>query len=285
MRARCEPGASPPSRTGYFGVGEGSASDEEGRLFGRKVRYFSSTHERSHIYSSLGMASPIPGQEYYALVWEGHIGSFYRVNAKGEATHLEQVMSDPGSKYAYLFALADPTHPGGAVFRFNDAGKQMALTGFADDAPITRQERKTIEHILKQERVFSSLSKADMSSSHVYNKGVESQEYKKTAKRLSDAIFQAFHDYAEKNLTEGLPLLISGGCGLNCDWNRMWRESGLFESVFVPPCPNDSVPRSARQSTPSGTTPARPASNGRCTRVRNSRKTSNQTRPPTSCAR
>ncbi|MFI6919997.1 carbamoyltransferase N-terminal domain-containing protein [Nonomuraea spiralis] len=163
------------------------------------------------------MASPIPGQEYYALVWEGHIGSFYRVNAKGEATHLEQVMSDPGSKYAYLFALADPTHPGGAV--------------------------------------------------------------------LSDAIFQAFHDYAEKNLTEGLPLLISGGCGLNCDWNRMWRESGLFESVFVPPCPNDSVPRSARQSTPSGTTPARPASNGRCTRVRNSRKTSNQTRPPTSCAR
>ncbi|MFI7136121.1 carbamoyltransferase C-terminal domain-containing protein [Nonomuraea sp. NPDC050153] len=232
--------ANPPSRTGYFGVGEGSASDEEGRLFGKKVRYFSSTHERSHIYSSLGMAPPIPGQEYYALVWEGHIGSFYRVNTKGEATHLEQVMSDPGSKYAYLFALADPTHPGGAVFRFNDAGKQMALTGFADDAPITRHERKTIEHILKQERVFSSLSKADMSWSHVYNKGVESQEYKNIAKRLSDAIFQAFHDYAEKNLTEGLPLLISGGCGLNCDWNRMWRESGLFESVFVPPCPNDS---------------------------------------------
>ena len=49
-----------------------------------------------------------------------------------------------------------------------------------------------------------------------------------------------FYDYAERNLTEGLPLLISGGCGLNCDWNRMWRECGLFSSVFVPPCPNDS---------------------------------------------
>jgi predicted NodU family carbamoyl transferase len=232
--------ADPPSRTGYFGVGEGSASDEEGRLFGKTVRYFSSTHERSHIYASLGMAPPAPGKEYYALVWEGHIGSFYRVNAKGEAEHLKEVMTDPGSKYAYMFALADPTHPGGAVFRFNDAGKQMALTGFAEDVAVTEQERKTIEFVLKRERVFSSLSKEDMSWSHVHNSGIESQEYKNIAKRHSDAIFREFYDYAEKNLTEGLPLLISGGCGLNCDWNRLWRESGMFESVFVPPCPNDS---------------------------------------------
>ncbi|WP_052850398.1 carbamoyltransferase C-terminal domain-containing protein [Streptomyces avicenniae] len=232
--------ANPPSRTGYFGVGEGSISDEEGKLFGKKVRYFSSTHERSHIYASLGMAPQAPGKEYYALVWEGHIGSFYRVDAKGEATHLEQVMSDPGSKYAYLFALADPTYSSGDVFRFNDAGKQMALTAFAEDTAITEQEQETIEFILKQERIYSSLPKDAMSWSHVHNKGVESQGYRNIAKRHSDAIFHAFHDYAEKNLTEGLPLLISGGCGLNCDWNRLWRESGLFESVFVPPCPNDS---------------------------------------------
>lgn len=229
----------PPSRTGYFGVGAGSVSDEEGKLFGRKVRYFSSTHERSHIYASLGMAPQVPGQEYYALVWEGHIGSFYRVNAKGEATHLKEVMSDPGSKYAYLFALADPHRAADAMFRFNDAGKQMALTGFAD-GDATDEELETVEFILKQERIFSSLPKDAMSWSHVYNSGVESQVYKNTAKRHSDAIFHAFYEYAAKYLTEGLPLLISGGCGLNCDWNRMWRESGLFASVFVPPCPNDS---------------------------------------------
>lgn len=229
---------SPPSQTGYFGVGAGSASDEEGNFFGKKVRYFSSTHERSHIYSSLGMAPTAPGKEYYALVWEGHIGSFYRINSKGEAIHLKQVMSDPGSKYALLFALADPTFEG--TFRFNDAGKQMALTGFAKDGPITAEQKETIDFILKQERIFSDLSKNELSWSHVYNKGIESQEYKDTARRHSEAIFHAFYDYAEKNLTEGLPLLISGGCGLNCDWNRLWRESGLFESVFVPPCPNDS---------------------------------------------
>src|SRR6185312_15835499 len=41
-------------------------------------------------------------------------------------------------------------------------------------------------------------------------------------------------------IPEGLPLYISGGCGLNCDWNHKWRELGHFSSVFVPPCANDS---------------------------------------------
>ncbi|WP_460164765.1 carbamoyltransferase C-terminal domain-containing protein [Pseudomonas sp. S1_G07] len=36
------------------------------------------------------------------------------------------------------------------------------------------------------------------------------------------------------------PLLIAGGCGLNCDWNTKWIETGLFSDVFIPPCPNDS---------------------------------------------
>lgn len=37
-----------------------------------------------------------------------------------------------------------------------------------------------------------------------------------------------------------MPLLVAGGCGLNCDWNTKWRESGLFCDVFVPPVANDS---------------------------------------------
>jgi predicted NodU family carbamoyl transferase len=42
------------------------------------------------------------------------------------------------------------------------------------------------------------------------------------------------------NTKEKKPLLIAGGCGLNCDWNSKWRESGLFTEVFVPPVANDS---------------------------------------------
>ncbi|WP_340682874.1 carbamoyltransferase C-terminal domain-containing protein [Amycolatopsis coloradensis] len=231
----------PPSRTGYFGVGEGAISDEAGKFFGKDVRYFSSTHERSHIYTSLGMAPAAPGQAYYSLVWEGNIGDFYRIDERGEATHLQHVLTDPGAKYAYLFALADPVFPlGKGKFRFNDAGKQMALTGFAEPGPLTPEEQKTIDFILDRDGIILGLSKEEMSWSHLYNAGVWSQEYRNAAAKHSQAIFDRFYDYAEKNLTEGLPLLISGGCGLNCDWNRLWRESGLFSSVFVPPCPNDS---------------------------------------------
>ena len=37
-----------------------------------------------------------------------------------------------------------------------------------------------------------------------------------------------------------IPLLISGGCGLNCDWNTKWKDSNPFEEVFIPPVANDS---------------------------------------------
>ncbi len=39
---------------------------------------------------------------------------------------------------------------------------------------------------------------------------------------------------------ERRPLLVSGGCGLNGEWNTRWRDTGLFTDVFVPPCTNDS---------------------------------------------
>ncbi|MGB8411095.1 MAG: carbamoyltransferase N-terminal domain-containing protein, partial [Gallionella sp.] len=41
-------------------------------------------------------------------------------------------------------------------------------------------------------------------------------------------------------MTKGMPLLVTGGCGLNCDWNTKWRETGFFSEVFVPPVANDS---------------------------------------------
>ena len=41
-------------------------------------------------------------------------------------------------------------------------------------------------------------------------------------------------------MKRGMPLLIAGGCGLNCDWNTKWKETNLFSEVFVPPVANDS---------------------------------------------
>ncbi|WP_412177479.1 carbamoyltransferase N-terminal domain-containing protein [Mesorhizobium sp. YC-2] len=33
---------------------------------------------------------------------------------------------------------------------------------------------------------------------------------------------------------------MSGGCGLNCEWNRRWLETYLFSDVFIPLCTNDT---------------------------------------------
>ncbi|MEV7773841.1 carbamoyltransferase C-terminal domain-containing protein [Kitasatospora sp. NPDC086791] len=231
----------PPSRTGYFGVGPGAVSDQAGTFFGKQVKVFSSTHERSHIMTALGLSSFRPGQPCYCLVWEGNIGSFYLVDERGEVTHLRHVLADPGNKYAYLFALADPRFPADkGLLRLQDAGKQMALTGFAQPGPTTAAERELIDFILGQDQIILNLAKGDMTWTPFHNIGVESQEYRNLAAKLSDAIFDRFHDYAAKELTAGYPLLISGGCALNCEWNRRWRECGLFPEVFVPPCPNDS---------------------------------------------
>lgn len=73
-----------------------------------------------------------------------------------------------------------------------------------------------------------------------YNVGLDDPEFRNFAGIFSDELFNRFHRLATANLKRGMPLLIAGGCGLNCDWNTKWRESGFFCDVFVPPVVNDS---------------------------------------------
>jgi predicted NodU family carbamoyl transferase len=137
--------------------------------------------------------------------------------------------------------IADPSFPMiKGHFRFEDAGKLMALAAFGRQAPTTPAEQKLIDHILDADGLLLNNSKDSYDWSSFYNIGVQSQEFKDLALKFSEALFQRFLDFAKLNLTKGLPLLISGGCGLNCEWNSKWADCGLFPSVFVPPCPNDS---------------------------------------------
>ena len=69
---------------------------------------------------------------------------------------------------------------------------------------------------------------------------MESEAAKGAAALITERIFEAFADVAREQLPRDIPLFISGGCGLNCDWNFKWREMGHFSSVFVPPCTDDS---------------------------------------------
>ncbi|MER5214239.1 carbamoyltransferase C-terminal domain-containing protein [Streptomyces sp. NPDC002838] len=226
---------------GYFGWSEEKTRTGKSRIFGREVTTFTSTHERSHLMSAFGMSPFAPDQPAYGLVWEGNIGSLYLYRPGGEVELLRSVMLDPGNKYQYVFALADPTttdENGG--FRYSNAGKMMALTAFSDALEDTPEQRKLIDSVLARGKILKEAAKSDFLDSPFYNVGVESQEFKNLAWRHSERIFHSFLDSAREVFVEGYPLLVSGGCGLNCDWNAKWRDSGLFRDVFVPPVPNDS---------------------------------------------
>ncbi|MET3424814.1 hydroxymethyl cephem carbamoyltransferase [Actinoplanes tereljensis] len=226
---------------GYFGWDESTVEVGSTTIFGRPVAMFSSTHERSHLMSAYGLSPFAQGTPCYALVWEGNIGSFYEMTADGRIVRLAQVLEDPGNKYQFAFALADPAVPEGPpAFRFENAGKMMALTAFADGADASDEERRLIDFILSQESILLGTPKSSVRWSPFHNAGVETQSFKNLAAHLSDAIFDRFAATARQLLTEGYPLLVSGGCGLNCSWNSRWQETGLFADVFVPPCTNDT---------------------------------------------
>jgi len=115
----------------------------------------------------------------------------------------------------------------------------MALASFSSRSSPSVQEQKLLKFLL--EGPFRQLSEyEDLEHAPHFNVGVCDPEFRNFAGLYSDAIFDIFYKFANANLKTKQPLVIAGGCGLNCDWNSKWKESGLFTDVFVPPVANDS---------------------------------------------
>lgn len=228
------------SHVGYRGVGESEIVVDERRFLGRSVRYFSSSHERSHVLCAFGMSNLPKGTPCYALVWEGAIGAFYEIDPELNITLISNVMNQPGNRYASIYGLADPTFPKNAPFsRFSDAGKLMALASFSCRGTATPEEEELISFLLSSRDVRLNLYEG-LKGSKYYNAGIDDPEFRNFAGIFSDRIFDTFYRFAEANLPKRLPLIIAGGCGLNCDWNTKWQETDLFSELFVPPVANDS---------------------------------------------
>ena len=225
---------------GYRGVASGAAIIDKGRMFKGRADYFSSTHERSHILCAFGM-SPLPkGTPCYALIWEGEMGGFYEIDADLNITLISDVLTQPGNRYGLLYGLADPTFPkDGPYPRSSDAGKLMAIASFSTRSSPTTEERDLLTFLL--DGPYRKLSEYDrLDQAPHLDAGLDDPEFRNFVGIYSDAIFERFHDFACAHLERGRPLVIAGGCGLNCDWNSKWRETGLFSDVFVPPVANDS---------------------------------------------
>ena len=180
------------------------------------------------------------GTQCYALVWEGAIGAFYEIDTELNITLLADVMNQPGNRYILLYGLADPTFPKNAPFsRFSDAGKLMALASFSNRSTPTAEEKQLINFLLDSS-YLDMIPYDSLENSRYYNVGLDDPEFRNFTGIFSDKIFDVFYQFAKSNIKKTMPLLIAGGCGLNCDWNTKWKETELFPEVFVPPVANDS---------------------------------------------
>jgi predicted NodU family carbamoyl transferase len=227
---------------GYRGVRNSDIVVGKRSLLGKTVEYFSSSHERSHLLCAFGMSNLPKGTPCYALLWEGVIGSFYEIDSELNITKLADVMPEPGHRYALLYGLADPTFDKSVAefSRFSDAGKLMALASFSKRSRPSDEEERIIAFLM-QDCLYLKPNECEMlRHCRHYNVGLDDQEFRNFAGIVSDRIFDRFYQFAKSNMKRRMPLLVTGGCGLNCDWNTKWREANLFPEVFVPPVANDS---------------------------------------------
>ena len=134
---------------GYRGISESEFIVGSKRLLTRKVDYFSSSHERSHILCSFGMSNLPKGTPCYALVWEGEVGAFYEIDSELNIALIADVLNQPGNRYGLLYGLADPTFPkDGRYPRASDAGKLMALASFSNRSTPSAEEKRLLSFLL-----------------------------------------------------------------------------------------------------------------------------------------
>jgi hydroxymethyl cephem carbamoyltransferase len=224
---------------GYFG-GQ-AVSQRKGMLWGKPVTIFSSSHVRSHIMMGAGMAPEDNAPLRAVLVWEGGDGAFYLLDEHWSVIREIPVLEKPGARYSLLYAIADPRYAdfiaGGDG---DDSGKLMALAAYADPADAGPEMTAIIDRLVGTIGTDTTLTKGEYTDAPFYNAGVEADVTKIAAALLHQRLFEIFARVAQEEFPRDIPLYISGGCGLNCDWNTAWRELGHFSSVFVPPCANDS---------------------------------------------
>ncbi len=230
------------SHAGYYGISDEHVVKGKKRLLGKAVEYFSSSHERSHLLCAFGMSSVPMGTPCYALLWEGVIGAFYEADADLNFKKLADVMPEPGHRYALLYGLADPTFDKAKseYSRFSDAGKLMALASFSKRSEPLNGEEEIIEFLMQDCAHLKPQACELLKHCPYYNAGLDHAEFRNFAGIVSDRIFDRFYQFAESHMKRRRPLLITGGCGLNCDWNTKWRQTDLFSEVFVPPVANDA---------------------------------------------
>ena len=215
---------------GYRDSDYGTVSLSKKRFLGKTIDFFSSSHERSHLLCAFGMSDLPKGTPCYALLWEGVIGAFYEIDAKLNITKIAEVLPEPGHRYALLYALADPTFDKSTAeySRLSDAGKLMALASFSKRNRPSSEEERIISFLFQDCEHLKPRDCEALKTLLHYNVGLDDQEFRNFAGIFSDRLFGPFCTVRRGQSEERNAVVNRGGCGLNCDWNTKWKDSGLF---------------------------------------------------------
>lgn len=232
----------------YSGISLNDIYSSKATFGGKNYDYLSVPHELSHIIGSLALSDIPVGQHCYVLVWEGYLGCLYYVNDKMEVSRVgdgSPMLDYPGLRYAL------PYHATGRceLFGHEAAGKIMALAGLEGSQNCDGSKEQEIAELIVNAEISYKMGRVALNRSwtNLYDKleylryvPASDERMVRLCRSVQDQLYSRCLSYLKANVTSKLPLVITGGCGLNCEWNTQLRESGLFESVFVPPVPNDT---------------------------------------------
>lgn len=225
---------------------------------GKNYSYSSYMHVAGHIASAY-CTSPMAalGQNSYVLTWDGgqYPRLYYFDFKTRKVTNIGHLFLFLGSIYSIFAEYFGPyklteaelaaknlrSDDEGLSGGLSVAGKIMSYIALGKVRPALFP---LFDKIRKKQTEISN--KYGHEFSQQVRKLVDPDEYS------DEDCLATMHSYLEKLLIEKLQekigrsvlncrnLCFSGGCALNIKWNSAIRSCGLFDTVYVPPFPNDS---------------------------------------------
>ncbi|WOH85431.1 nodulation protein NodU [Bradyrhizobium sp. BEA-2-5] len=243
-----------------------TSRDGSGLILGGKAFHYTSyPHVASHVASAY-CTSPFAksAEPSFCLAWDGStFPRLYHVGHEG-ARFLECLFPITGHAYASAghhfgpYKRADRTK-----WDLGVAGKLMAYIALGSvDEDIVAEFQELYADSFAADTEFAKHYRAAASrgalQDHLDLRAIVHDFFDTMALRLKskrpEDVLASFHCFLERLLVSEMTIVlqrhshvpgsrnlcIAGGCGLNIKWNSALRASGLFDSVWVPPFPNDS---------------------------------------------
>lgn len=216
------------------------------------LHYESYSHVAGHIagaYSTSPFAER--GESSYVLVWDG--GMFprlYFVDAiNSKIINLGPIFFLGANVYSVFAQHFGPFKINENVIKdeLSIAGRVMAYAAYGENLPEIRNDLHAVYNSLLSEVMsIECIPMFPYKFTRCFKQLTKHKNY------VDEDIITSLHHYVEDLLVSSLAhrvdrhssrnpnLCYSGGAALNIKWNSAIRSIGLFNSVWIPPFPNDS---------------------------------------------